>query len=551
MSSDKEKSKTVDINIEFIESEEGERSATYKQPPTIFIAVDNVIGGFATQHITRIAGLAFCKRFGFVYVNTQMSVDTYLKYEHDKITSTNKEIKGWLNLWDYILNYNEGSVNETDIDYEIKIDLTKENPYDFRKYDYDSDEYSKYAFDTLNQIYLCRKRYPKDRILFVINDPPELICYSQDFLSRFQSDLKDSYGKTPGPSLFYDVDEYNGYKFNTEFNVAIHKRHIGKYKKEHPDKNANIEMINRIVGLDAILKKTLARYKEIHGTEIPQKKIRFWIFTDGLKKDYPEFKFHPKKDILGLIPGTEIIVTFVPFVDSMKTFHHLVSAEVLMMEKCSFSYLAGLFANNLVYYNAPFKYPKLHDWKELSMIDDEYGSMLENKKRQVMNDDGTPNMEAISYVIEQALKSGDAQIETTGTDSNGNPLTQEQIADIIKNTMNTNDSAKINVNGQPLQMVMPQLSQQKQQSTDESESLSYTIDSDSDSDSEQQERKTTKPTTKNTKARPAVKSTAKNDKDKTPSKKPRKTNSKGSKDNKVELVAEKPKKRGRPRKNKD
>ena len=44
--------------IDFIESDEGERSANIKRQPTLFVTVDNVKGGFATQHIERILCLA-------------------------------------------------------------------------------------------------------------------------------------------------------------------------------------------------------------------------------------------------------------------------------------------------------------------------------------------------------------------------------------------------------------------------------------------------------------------------------------------------------------
>ncbi len=102
------------------------------------------------------------------------------------------------------------------------------------------------------------------------------------------------------------------------------------------------------------------------------------------------------------------------------------------------------------------------------MIEDEYEFILEQRRRQVMNDDGTPNVEAIAYVIQQAMKDGTAQVQTTGTDSNGNPLSQDKINEIIKNTVQSTEGATINVNGQPINIPLPSPAQLQSQSRNQS-----------------------------------------------------------------------------------
>lgn len=463
-----EKSEDEEIlNIEFIESE-GERSAVFKTPPTVFVMADKIHGGFAAQHLIRIQTLAFCKRFGYVYVHNPVSAKDYLKYETEKIINTHEEVKGWLDLWQYILNYNETAPIIKDIDYEIMIDLTKEER-DLKTHEFGSGEYNDNTYQSYMEIVNYRKQYPKDRIIFVVNELPDMSYYSKEYMERFVKDLKESYDKTPGPSLYYNIEQFKTYTYHHDYNVVFHKRHKGKYKVNNDPTykdiyvTTNEEIIRYIKGLNVILKRTLARHKEMYGPDVKQRNLRFWIFTDGEEEDFHQFKFHPKYNTLALIPDTDIVINIIPQIDSMKLFHHLVSADMLIMERCSFSYLAGLMCGGIVYYNFPYKYNKLQHWKDITMIEDEYESILEQKRRQVMNDDGTPNIAAISYVIEKAMKEGTAQVETTGTDSNGNPLSQEQINEIIKNTLESTKDATINVNGTPVSIPLPSPAQMQGQ----------------------------------------------------------------------------------------
>ena len=53
--------------------------------------------------------------------------------------------------------------------------------------------------------------------------------------------------------------------------------------------------------------------------------------------------------------------------DSMETFHHFVKADILILDKSSFGYVAGLYNTNNVIYN-PFWDKKYHKWKLIEEI---------------------------------------------------------------------------------------------------------------------------------------------------------------------------------------
>ena len=50
--------------------------------------------------------------------------------------------------------------------------------------------------------------------------------------------------------------------------------------------------------------------------------------------------------------------------DAMDTFHHLCCADILVIAKSSFSYLAGIYNKNKVIY-IPFHHPPLEEWESI------------------------------------------------------------------------------------------------------------------------------------------------------------------------------------------
>ncbi len=332
------------LNIEFIESDH-ERSAVFNIQPTVFVVTESVHGDFAAQHLARIQTLAFCKRFGYVYVHNPITAKEYLRYERKKIINTKEEVKGWLDLWQYVLNYNETAPILKDIDYEIMIDLTKKKR-ELKTHEYGCGEYNDDTYQAYIDICGYKKKYPKDRIVFKVNEVPDLSNYSKEFMIRLTGDLKDSYDRTPGPSLCYNIEEHKTYTYHHDYNVVFHKKHTGDHKvSDNPTYKdiyvtTNEDMIRYIKGLNVILKRTLSKHKELYGQDAKQRSLKFWIFTDGVEEDFPQLKFHPKYKTLALIPETDIVINVISQLDSVKLFHHLVSADMLIMERDDFSYIA-------------------------------------------------------------------------------------------------------------------------------------------------------------------------------------------------------------------
>lgn len=134
--------------------------------------------------------------------------------------------------------------------------------------------------------------------------------------------------------LEHITNNYASYKHNSNmFNISIHIRRgdVG-YNRNSERYNPNEYYLN-------IIGTLRQRYRD--------KNIHFHIYSEGNVESFDCFKhedtiFHINEDV---------IATFIGLVDS----------NILVQSKSSFSYVAGLLSNGIVYHT-PFWHPPLSEW---------------------------------------------------------------------------------------------------------------------------------------------------------------------------------------------
>ncbi len=128
-------------------------------------------------------------------------------------------------------------------------------------------------------------------------------------------------------------------------NIAIHIRVIN-----HHDDQCEIKDFENLEG----------RY-EIHD-------YQYIMLISKLQKLYPRADVHifsqpniyKKYKSLTKMDGVQVHIN----TDAIDTFHHFCSADILVISKSSFSYLAGIYNKNKVLY-IPFHHPPLEEWESI------------------------------------------------------------------------------------------------------------------------------------------------------------------------------------------
>ncbi len=158
------------------------------------------------------------------------------------------------------------------------------------------------------------------------------------------SDLKTKY---------YLNQKEHLYKQNNILNIALHIRR-GDVKGTH--KKYDRYTTN----------KTLAERVDLITSVLENKKLRFQlnIFSEGNSSDFEEFsKYKP---------------VFFLNEDEFKTFHSLVKADILVMAKSSFSYVAALLNEGIVIYER-FWHKPLKSWVQANVDSDYFKARFEAK----------------------------------------------------------------------------------------------------------------------------------------------------------------------------
>ncbi len=196
------------------------------------------------------------------------------------------------------------------------------------------------------QVHHPREVKKIENTLFVIPNCHKFADRNPDLYLKLAPQIQHKYAQSSEkPDLYFDP---------VKINVAIHIRRGDVTQEDSKRYTSNRFVLSITKGISSTLKDL-------------GKEPVFHIYSQG-----DEEKF------VGLVEdGTVFHLNECPFT----TFHHMVSADVLVMAKSSFSYSAALFSSGIKIY-LPFWHKPLKDW----IIVKENGSFNKKKFRNMIKD---------------------------------------------------------------------------------------------------------------------------------------------------------------------
>ena len=176
-------------------------------------------------------------------------------------------------------------------------------------------------------------RVPQSRVLVRTVLPYKIVDQAPEMYELIQEELRSWYASSPKPALYFQPEMLN---------VAVHVRRGDLMRGPHR---------SRVIP-NARYVRAMSEVRAL----FPNRAVAFHIYSEGDeragRKEFAEFlrisdaALHLNEDVFS-------------------TFHHLVSADVLILSRSSFSYLAGIYSRGRVLY-FPFMHPPLPKWLRLS-----------------------------------------------------------------------------------------------------------------------------------------------------------------------------------------
>lgn len=266
----------------------------------MYITYHTTTEGAGAQFQRVLALLAICKIHNLKYIHKKLTIGH--NYDNDA---------NWNDKWDYLFNIQNLSFN------------------------------SIYILDTVNIYKLHLNDIPqiamhKDK-LFTIELPFDVVDLDPNkYYKAIQHDTIKAYDEhnSNRPLFLYDKNKTN---------IAIHIRVINLHDDKHEFNN----------------------YDKLQGRfEITEK--QYLDLINKLKSDYSNHNinvFTQTNVFIKYKNLTELSnVNFHIETDPISSFHHMCKADVLVIARSSFSYLAGLYNKNKVIY-LPFHHPPLDFWQ--------------------------------------------------------------------------------------------------------------------------------------------------------------------------------------------
>ncbi|UCE36779.1 MAG: hypothetical protein JSW00_14875 [Thermoplasmata archaeon] len=284
-----------------------------------FITCSGKTSGAGAQIQAVLSTMLFADELGIKYVHTPFKKISYPFY-FQKIGHNIENEKSYESRWESFTNL---GWNELAIDRLESSELNVVKVFHPRQV--------KKIKRTLYIIHGCHKFADRNPDLYL------------ELLPKFHQKYAES---TEKPDLYFDL---------SRINVAIHLRRGDVTKDSHPKRYTS----NRFV---------LGIVKEVSDalSDLGQKPI-FHIYSQGYKRDFSEIDQN----------GIDFHLNECVFT----TFHHMVSADVLVMAKSSFSYSAALFSKGVILY-LPFWHKPIKNWLVVTrnggFNKKEFKSMLEH-----------------------------------------------------------------------------------------------------------------------------------------------------------------------------
>ena len=168
--------------------------------------------------------------------------------------------------------------------------------------------------------------WPRSRCLHVVAHCHRFTNQHPEAWAEMGPKLAEKYRLTPKPEL-------SGYD-PARIQIAVHVR------------RGDVASTGQFAQWFTADEVILGRLRQVLET-VGKERVQVRVFSEGNAADFAEF--------------TELGAELHLDEDTFETFHHLVSSDVLIMAKSTFSYLAALIGGQFALYE-PFWHPKLPGW---------------------------------------------------------------------------------------------------------------------------------------------------------------------------------------------
>lgn len=312
--------------------------------------------GFGSQSLSKILAFLFCKYNNYTYIHSPLN-DIEVKHKNiiqDKIGYQhylNGKSKLWNNLWDNMLNISNDFIYNHTFDMIVDItNVSKTGQISIK---------NNYLWHDFNPNNIIKKykieKYKNKKILFKIKEFPKIDKYDNLFCEKNINILRNQFNYNFLENLLFEKNS---------FNIVVHKRMTGPYKF---NKNVDFNNPNCRVTLNEHFISLFNKLYIKHKNNNP----KFWIFSDGDINDFNELEIINNRDNHLNNTDTKVCkiknntndfnINLLLQYNSHSTFQHFVLADVLILDKSSFGYVAGIYNKNTVIYN-PYWDKKKFDW---------------------------------------------------------------------------------------------------------------------------------------------------------------------------------------------
>ena len=328
---------------------------------TIYITATGKKDGVGSQTLSKILAIIYAKHNNYMYAHTPYETIDIREQDTSglKALLANKWNE-WVIKWEdfFNLGYQEINVNQLKKNgkLDLIIDLTdvlKTNQITMK------DNYLWHNFDPTSIINTYKTQNQGKNILFLIKEFPKIDTYPESLVNETILSLHSKYDINAKPELpYFKTDDNNISK--KHLNIAIHKRHTrgNKYKSGMDLNSPNSRITFNKFYLD-IIEKIDNHFKNHNGNI----EINFMLFTDGNRSDFPELVFSNND----MAKYNDINIRLMMGTDSMETIHYFANADILIMDKSSFSFIGALYNKNTII-TSPYWDKSLSKWIDINNI---------------------------------------------------------------------------------------------------------------------------------------------------------------------------------------
>jgi hypothetical protein len=258
--------------------------------------------GIGAQYQRIIAIYSIGKKHNISFIHTKIDIEHNYKNEND-----------WNDKWDKFFNLK--LLSSQDTNYSNNVFIKNINMHNIN--------------DLINQPILLKCMYPYD----IVNKEPNI------YYKLIQDDIRKAYDSSIQKKECYLYDKN---KMNVAIHIRVHNsKDLQEYKKDFETTTGRF--LNDNKKYIEIINKLLSEYTNID----------IHIFSQD--------NFDIKYASLRELPNVKI---HLDEIDAFDAFHHMYSADILVIGSSSFSYLAGIYNKNKVMY-IPFWINPLDNWIEV------------------------------------------------------------------------------------------------------------------------------------------------------------------------------------------